>query len=60
MNIAYIIEMMQPGQKAPIEFCSNKIKDIILSTRKHKLVGDLERDLLNNAKEKGNFVIIQK
>lgn len=57
LHEAYIAGMVQAGNVAPLEFSSEKIKDIILSSRKQALITALERDLLNDARENGTFVI---
>lgn len=56
-NIAYISEMTPKGAQAPVEYCTDEIVDVILSARKHRLTTSLERDLLDDARDKGNFVI---
>lgn len=56
-NVAYIAEITPKGHLAPIDYCTDEIKDIILSTRKQVLGSTLERDLLNEARENGKFVI---
>ena len=48
---------MNKGKIAPLEYCAEEIKDIIISTRRQNLVMNLERDLLNEALENGEFVI---
>jgi hypothetical protein len=56
----YIIKvngMMMSGNTAPLDYCRDRICDILLSERKHSLVVDLERDLLEDARNKENFVI---
>lgn len=57
LNIAYINDMMRAGQTGPVEFYHERIRDIILSTRKQALISGLERDLLENARDKEDFVI---
>ena len=57
LRIAYVVDMVQKGSPAPLEYCGERIKDVILSTRKHALASGLERDLLNDALVKGKFVI---
>lgn len=57
MKLTYISSMMQKGQVAPLEFCEEKIKDIIISTRKHNLIVNLEQDLLEDAHENGKYKI---
>lgn len=56
-NVAFISEVVGASQVPPIEYCENVIIDRILSARKHYLVSDLERDLLEDARSKGKFVI---
>lgn len=53
---AYVYDMVRSGT-APIEYCSDAIRDIILSSRKQELLAALERDLLDNALENKQFVI---
>ena len=55
--IAFITEMVKAGETAPVDFCEDNIKDIIISVRKHALLDTLERDLIEDAKVKENFVI---
>ena len=57
LRVAYICEIRRGGTLAPIEYCEDRIRDIILSTRKHALFTDLERELLDDALDKQNFVI---
>ena len=57
MRLTYIPEIIQKGQVAPVEYCSERIKDIIISERKHDLISSLEQDLLNDARDNGQFVI---
>ncbi len=53
---AYVCDIQRSGV-APLEFCTQQIRDIILSARKHALVKGLERDLLETALENRQFVI---
>ena len=57
VRIAYVSEMKRKGELAPIEYSAPGIKDMIVSARKQALVNDLERDLLNDARENGKFKI---
>ena len=57
LRVAYVAEMVSKGNPAPLEYCEERIRDIILSARKHDLVSGLERDLLKDAQTKGKFVI---
>lgn len=57
LRIGYIVDMIRKGQSAPVEYCQDHIKDIIISSRKHTLLTTLERDLFNDALEKQQLVI---
>jgi hypothetical protein len=57
LHLAYIVEMVPAGKPAPLEYCRERIKDIILSTRKHTLETSLENSLLEDALESKKFVI---
>ena len=57
LRIAYIAEMAPEGKPAPVEYVTERIRDIILSNRKHKLETDLEQDLLEDALRNQKFVI---
>ena len=57
VKLAYVPEMIAKGLQAPVEYCSPMIKDMIISARKQALITGLERDLLNDARENGNFTI---
>lgn len=57
LNVAYICQIMSAGQTAPVEYCEEKIKDIIISSRKQALITGLEQDLLKEARDNGTFVI---
>lgn len=56
LRVAYVCDIRRNGV-APLEFCENRIKDIIISTRKHQLLGSLEQDLLGDALSRKQFVI---
>ena len=56
-DLAYVTDIMAAGSYAPVEMVSSQIKDIIISTRKNNMVSSLEQDLLNDARENGQFVI---
>ena len=57
LRVAYVVDIVQKGSPAPLDYCEERIKDILLSARKRELTGGLERDLLNDALAKGKFVI---
>lgn len=56
-NLAYVTEVAQAGTPVPLEYCSSSIRDMIISMRKQSLVNSLERDLLDDARDNGKFVI---
>ena len=58
-DIAFIAEMTPKGTMSPIEYSSPFIKDMIISARKQSLITSLERDLLDDARVNGQFVIIE-
>jgi len=56
-NLAYVSEVLRSGEYAPVDYSAPRIKDIIISTRKQALISALEQDLLDDARENGQFVI---
>ena len=58
--VAFIADMVKAGEVPPVEFCEDRIKDIIISGRKHKLLTTLEQDLIEDAKAKEKFEIYSK
>lgn len=57
LNMAFISSLMRAGETGPVEYFEERIKDIILSSRKQALLTGLEQDLLENARNQENFVI---
>ena len=57
VRLAYVSQMNGEDAVAPIEYCAPMIRDMIISARKQSLVNSLERDLLKDARENGQFVI---
>ncbi len=57
VKIAYVLDTRKAGTQAPLEYCEERIRDIIISARKHRLLTTLEQDLLDNALSKENFII---
>ena len=47
--IAYVLSTIKAGSPAPLEYCEDRIRDIIISGRKRALLSTLEQDLLNDA-----------
>ena len=56
IKAAYVREMRRTGV-APFDFCSDRIREYILSGRKHDLLIALEQSLLKGASDDGQFVI---
>ena len=57
VRMAFVPDIMQKGEVAPLEYSAQTIRDIIISARKQALVTTLEQDLLDDARENGKFVI---
>ncbi len=57
VSVAYIVESIPSGKTAPLDFCRERIRDIIISARKHELLTTLEQDLIEEARTKEKFVI---
>ncbi len=57
LRIAYIVEMVPEGKTAPLEYCTQRVRDLILSARKHQVEVELEQNLLEDALRNNKFVI---
>lgn len=57
LHLAYIVDVVPEGKTAPQEFCASRIRDLILSSRKHELESNLEQSLLEDARKNKKFVI---
>lgn len=57
VNFAYVYERMKAGETAPLEYCIPQIRDIILSGRKKDLLATLEKQLLQQASDRGEYKI---
>lgn len=58
-HIAYLSTYIPSGKVPPLDYCSDKIKEVIVNQRKYLLSSNLEQDLLDDAKKKGNFIIYE-
>ena len=56
IKAAYVREIRRTGV-APFDFCSDRIREYILSGRKHDLLIALEQSLLKGASDDGQFAI---
>lgn len=52
LHLAYISDLVRAGNVAPIDYCAEQIRDIILSNRKQSLLAALEQELLEKQKTK--------
>ena len=57
VRLTYVSDMMQKGQVAPVEYCQDNIKNIIISSRRQALLQNLEQDLLKDALANKDFII---
>lgn len=57
VSYAYIFDIIREGEIPPVEFCSQRIRDILISERKHELLKTLERDLLDEVRTSDKFEI---
>ena len=57
IKIGYVCEMRKPGTTAPLEYCDARIREIIISNRKHALLSSLEQDLLKDALDQEKLII---
>lgn len=59
LYMIYFVDYMRSGVQAPFEFCMESIKETLISKRKRQLILDLEQDLLEQARQSGDFVIYE-
>ena len=57
LHIAFITDMVADGKTAPLDYCRERIRDLILSARRHNLQLSLEQSLLEDARNNNTFVI---
>ena len=57
LHTAYITDIVPEGKVAPLDYSTSRIRDLILSGRKHKLESTLEKDILADARKNKKFVI---
>lgn len=56
LHLAYIVDMIPAGKTAPLEYCRERISDLVLSSRRHNLQLALEESLLEDARKNNKFV----
>lgn len=57
LHMACLLDMVPEGKTAPLEYCEPRIRDLILSSRRHELEQRLEQDVLQDARKNKKFVI---
>ena len=57
LYLIYFVDYMRSGLQAPLEFCAASIRETLLSMRKRDLLLSLEKELLEQARQNGDFVI---
>ena len=57
LHLAYLAELVPEGKTAPQEYCEERVRDLILSARKHALEVSLEQDVLEDARKNNKYVI---
>ncbi len=57
LHLAYLAEQVPEGKTAPLEYCEDRIRELILSARKHALEVSLEQDVLEDARKNNKYVI---
>ena len=59
LHVIYVVEQVGEGKTAPLEYCAERIRDLILSARKHALEEGLTESLLEDARKNNKFVIYE-
>ncbi len=58
-HVIFVAEVVPEGKTAPLEYCQERIREILLSTRKHALEEGLEKNLMEDALRNKKFVIYE-
>lgn len=56
-NVAFLIDYVPDGSYAPVDYCTKRIEEIILSARKHALSAEFETKLIEEALESEQLII---
>lgn len=56
-NVAFLIDYVPDGSYAPVDYCTKRIEEIILSARKHALSAEFETKLIEEALESDQLII---
>ena len=57
VRVAYICDIQRVGETANPDYCEDRIKDIIINTRKQALLSNLEKELMSDALDKETLII---
>lgn len=57
LKIGYVCSILKPGTAAPLDYCQKRVRDIIISNRKHDLLNTLEQELLDDALANEDLII---
>ena len=57
IKLGYVVKILRAGTLAPLEYCEQRVRDIIISNRKRDLLTTLEQDLLNDALAREQLII---
>lgn len=57
LKIGYVCSILRAGKTAPLEYCQKRVRDIIISNRKHELLNTLEQELLDEALANEELII---
>lgn len=60
LRMACVYDIAEKGHGGPVDYYERAIKDVLLSARKKALVTNLERDLLESARQSGKIEIYSK
>ena len=58
-HVIFVAEAVPEGKTAPLEYCQERIREILLSARKHALEEGLEKSLMEDALRNNKFVIYE-
>ncbi|MEF9931058.1 MAG: hypothetical protein RSC28_03125 [Bacteroidales bacterium] len=59
-SILQVVEYIRPNNVAPLEYNTERIREIILSRRKQELLASLQKEILNDALDNKKIKIIKK
>lgn len=57
LRICYVADIVRAGRTAPLEYCYDTVRNLVVSGRKHALLNGLERDLIEDALAKKKYEV---